>query len=57
MEEHHPDVAPTVDRTTPITNSSSVEEAELLGRIRSEYAQEWADYLEANGCTYHDRGC
>lgn len=57
MEEHHPGVAPAADATVPITNSNSVEEAELFGRIRAEYAEEWAAYLEANGCTYGDVGC
>lgn len=57
MEEHHPGVAPSGDATVPITLSNSVEEAELFGRIRAEYAEEWAAYLDANGCSYSDPDC
>ena len=34
----------------------SVEDARAAGLIRAQYAEEWATYLEANGCTYTD-GC
>jgi len=34
----------------------TVEEAEAAGTLRAQYAEEWAKYLEANGCTYLD-GC
>jgi hypothetical protein len=37
-------------------NWSSVEEAEQNGILFAQYAEEWATYLEANGCTYLD-GC
>ena len=36
---------------------TSVEEAEDYGRIRADYAKQWAVYLLANGCTYEDVGC
>jgi hypothetical protein len=57
IEEHHPDDAPAADWAIPITHSTSVEEAERFGRIRTEYAEEWAAYMEANGCTFNDWGC
>ncbi len=33
---------------------ASIEEAEAGGTLKAQYAQEWATYLEANGCTYLD---
>ncbi len=33
---------------------TSVEEIEEVWRLVAQYAQEWAAYLEVNGCTYLD---
>ncbi|MEE8492322.1 MAG: sigma factor [Acidimicrobiia bacterium] len=35
----------------------SVAEAEQAGTLRGQYADEWAAYLDANGCTYQDPDC
>ncbi|MEE9534248.1 MAG: hypothetical protein V3W06_07505 [Acidimicrobiia bacterium] len=35
----------------------SVAEAEQAGTLRGRYADEWAAYLDANGCTYQDPDC
>jgi hypothetical protein len=36
-------------------NWSSLEEATEHGRIRAQYAEEWAGELEASGCTFLTR--
>ena len=35
----------------------SVAEAEQAGTLRGRYADEWAAYLDANGCTYQNPDC
>ncbi len=50
--EHHPEDAPNVGHF----NWSTTEEARRNGLLTAEYALAWADYLEANNCTFRD-GC
>ena len=50
MSENHPDDQDKVG----FADWASVEEAEAGGTLRAQYAQEWATYLEANGCRYSD---
>ena len=52
MRANHPDDADRVGFRT----WTSVEDARSSGALYGEYAQEWATYLEANGCAYID-GC
>ena len=35
----------------------SVAQAEQAGTLHGQYADEWAAYLEENGCTYQDTDC
>jgi len=51
MAANHPDV-----EDFGFGSWETVEEAEAAGTLRAQYAEEWAKYLEANGCTYLD-GC
>ena len=50
MRENHPD---DIERVG-FADWASVEEAEAGGTLRAQFAQEWADQLEANGCTFED---
>lgn len=52
MSQNHPEDLAGVG----FGNWSSVEEAEQNGLLVAQYANEWATYLDANGCTYSD-GC
>ena len=52
MSENHPEDQGNVG----FGNWSTVEEAEQNGILNAQYADEWATFLEANGCTYLD-GC
>ena len=56
METNHPEEGLEVS-PTPITWSNSVEEAEGIGMLRAQYAEEWAAHLEANGCSYVEFDC
>ena len=38
-------------------NWSSLEEASEHGRIRAQYADEWAADLDASGCTWNQSNC
>ena len=38
----------------PFGNWTSIEEATANGTLTVEYANEWATYLEPNGCSYRD---
>lgn len=66
MQEHHFDdreiiefyeFASTTEGVIAAPKELSREEAANLGRIRAEFAMEWADYLAANGCDYLDPIC
>ena len=50
MEANHPDDA----EATGCCEGATVEESIARGELRARYAQEWAAYLEANECDYHD---
>jgi hypothetical protein len=50
MERTHPDVAPQVE----FGAWNSVAEAEANGLLNVRYAEEWAAYLEGNGCLEGD---
>jgi hypothetical protein len=52
MKENHPDDNDTIG----FGNWTSIEEAEQNGTLTAQYATEWATYLQANSCAYHD-GC
>ena len=52
MAQNHPEDLVRVG----FGNWSSVEEAEQNGLLTAQYANGWATYLDANGCTYRD-GC
>jgi len=55
LEEHHPediDALPSVEG-----GWDTVAEAQQAGILRALYADEWAAYLDANGCTYQDSDC
>ena len=52
MKENHPEDEFAVG----FGNWTSVKEAEQNGILTAHYADEWATYLEANGCTYRE-GC
>jgi hypothetical protein len=45
------------DTRIPFGTWGSVAEAEQAGTLRGRYADEWAAYLDANGCTYQDPDC
>ena len=49
---HHPEDSPNVGHF----NWTTTEEARSNGLLTAEYAAAWAEYLEANGCTFLD-GC
>ena len=51
MAANHPDV-----EDFGFGSWETVEEAEVAGTLRAQYAAKWATYLEANDCTYLD-GC
>ena len=53
MLANHPEDASEVD----CCSGDTVEESIARGTLRSEYADKWVAYLEANGCTYQDQGC
>ncbi len=50
MAVHHPEDAAAVE----FGNWSSIEEAGETGLLVAEYADEWASYLEENGCTFEE---
>jgi len=52
IRENHPEDRGNVG----FGNWTTVEEAEQNGILNAQYADDWATYLEANGCTYLD-GC
>jgi hypothetical protein len=52
MAVHHPDAVSEVE----FGNWSSAEEAREVGVLAAQYADEWAKYLEENGCLFSD-GC
>jgi hypothetical protein len=51
METHHPD---DVEAVFFEGTWDSIEDATSKGTLRAQYAQEWARYLEDNGCGYRD---
>lgn len=51
LEQQHPDDL----GSTAFGSWSSVEDARQTGIRRAAFAQEWADYLDENGCGYRDR--
>lgn len=53
MRANHPEDAGKVG----CCGGDTVEESEAFGTLRSEYADKWVAYLDANGCTYQDQGC
>lgn len=53
MNAHHPEDV----RAAGFGNWTSVEEAGRFGKLRADYAQQWAEHLAANGCTYSDFAC
>ena len=53
MLANHPDDAAAAD----CCGGDTVEEARANGELRRQYADQWAAYLEENGCTYNDIGC
>ena len=53
MLANHPEDAATVD----CCGGETVEESITRGTLRAQYADEWAAYLDENGCTYEDFGC
>ena len=50
MQRNHPEDVSAVG----FGNWSSVEEAEQNGVLTAQYADEWAAFLEGNGCNYRD---
>ena len=54
LAENHPE---DFDTRIPFGTWGSVAEAEQGGILRARYADEWAAYLDANGCTYQDTDC
>ena len=53
MTRNHPEDAAAAD----CCGGDTIEEARANGELRRRYAEEWATYLEENGCTYADIGC
>ena len=53
MLRNHPGDAAAAD----CCGGDTIEEAHANGELRRQYAEEWATYLEENGCTYNDIGC
>lgn len=53
MNANHPEI----DIDTVFFPGDTVAESVTRGELRALYAEEWAAYLEANGCTYEDYGC
>ena len=50
MDEHHPDDA----EAASFGSWNSIEEAAANGVVTAEYADLWAEYLDANGCRFQD---
>lgn len=49
LDAHHPNTP-----EAQVFTWTSVDEAAAFGAALAEYAALWADYLDANGCTYLD---
>lgn len=55
LEQNHPE---DFDARPSLSGGwDTVAEAEEAGILRSLYADEWAAYLDSNGCTYQDSDC
>ena len=54
LEESHPE---DFHARIRLGGWDSVSEAEQAGTLRARYADEWATYLNAKGCTYRESDC
>jgi hypothetical protein len=50
-EQNHPEAE------TTFGDWLTIDEARQLGQLAAQHTEEWAAYLEANGCTYLDETC